>query len=142
MLSATFLTACFFAFLASLSGLSWCANSRCASRSSWSTYPRPPRSSTLLSVLSVASCNATSQFRVWGSSFGHMASASNRRLRLRKSFALALCGPCLVNHGLPDALTASFTVQSYLSAHLRCAADALSSLRLLAVFVSTRPAPS
>ena len=41
---------------------------------------------------------------------------------LQRSFTLTLCGPCLVDHGLPDALTASFAVQSYLGAHLRCAA--------------------
>ena len=51
--------------------------------------------------------------------------------------SLAHCGSYLVDHGRLDAFTASFTVQSHLSAHLRCAAYFLESWQRL---VNTRPA--
>ena len=52
------------------------------------------------------------------------------------AFFLTHCGSCLVDRGRLDAFTASFTVQSHLSGHLRCAAYFVESWQRL---VNTRP---
>ena len=46
----------------------------------------------------------------------------------------------LIDHGLPDALPASSTMQSHLSAHLRCAAYVSQVSASLAALLSARPA--
>ena len=63
------------------------------------------------------------QSRVWDppsvSWFEHPTEGYDSRDRSLWLFAAHV----LVDHGLPDALTALFAVQSHLSAHLRCAAN-------------------
>ena len=112
--------------------LSWpcpgCADSRCASCAPPDRllldHLVPLRFSRSSLVLSVASCNVTSftvscvkiLLRSHGLSIPPKGTTPeivySGSLRLYVSSTMAC----------PDALTASFTVQSYLSAHLRCAA--------------------
>ena len=103
-----------------------CADSRCASCA-------PPDRLLLdhlvplrfsrSSVLSVTSCNVTSFTASCVKIFLRFPGLSSPPESTTPEIVYSgSCGPCLVDHGLPHALTASFAVQSYLSARLRCAA--------------------
>ena len=113
-------------FLLRLLGISQALSLLCRFSVRFVRSPRSPCSSARLSVLSALCCflqrHILHNLVCVGPPSFTWFEHSHRRLRLQRSFTLALRGPCLVDHGLPDALTASFIVQSYLSVHLRCAA--------------------
>ena len=131
ILSATFLTASSFAFLASLSlrPCPGCADYWCASCAppdrlllDLLVHLRVSRSSVLSGALCCFRQRHIPHTLVWGepprvSWFEHPTERYDSRDRSLWLFAVHVS-----SNGLPDALTASFTVQSYPSAHLRCAA--------------------
>ena len=123
ILSATFLMASSFAFVASLSGLVLGVQSLGALRAL----------SLISFFLLLPTTSHPSQSRVWGSSFGLWAVHPTEGYDSRDR-SLWLCAA-----HVSSTMACLITVQSYLSAHLLCCIHR-SSLRLLAVLVNTRPA--